>query len=137
MQPGEISLLGVWSDSAPNDSDKLTTELNGPHFTEFGRPNLTLDLEIHQHLGSLKYVINIIMWIRDTGCYNDTPLYFTDDIGIVFGPPTDYPSRFLRGRLFDSHHERWPLMGSRVLCCQVVTLKGYIDSNFCDTLGYG
>jgi hypothetical protein len=31
---------------------------------------LTLDLEIHQHLGSLKHVINIIMWIRDTGCYN-------------------------------------------------------------------
>jgi hypothetical protein len=23
---------------------------------------------------------------------------FTDDIGIVFGPPTDYPLRFLRGR---------------------------------------
>jgi hypothetical protein len=30
---------------------------------------MTLDLEIHQHLGSLKHVINIIMWIRDTGCY--------------------------------------------------------------------
>jgi hypothetical protein len=29
---------------------------------------------------------------------DDTPLYFTDDIRIVFGPPTDYPSRFLRGR---------------------------------------
>jgi hypothetical protein len=23
---------------------------------------------------------------------------FTDDIGIVFGPPTDYPPRFSRGR---------------------------------------
>jgi hypothetical protein len=32
--------------------------------------NLTLDLEIHQHLGSLKYVINIIIWIRDMGCYS-------------------------------------------------------------------
>jgi hypothetical protein len=31
--------------------------------------NLTLDLEIHQHLGSLKYVINIIMCVRDMGCY--------------------------------------------------------------------
>jgi hypothetical protein len=31
--------------------------------------NLTLDWEIHQHLGSFKHVINIIMWIRDTGCY--------------------------------------------------------------------
>jgi hypothetical protein len=29
---------------------------------------------------------------------DDTPLYFTDDIGIVFGPPTDYPLRFLCGR---------------------------------------
>jgi hypothetical protein len=29
---------------------------------------------------------------------DDTPLYFTDDIGIVFMPPTDYPMRFLRGR---------------------------------------
>jgi hypothetical protein len=29
---------------------------------------------------------------------DDTPLYFTDDIGIVFGPPTDYPERFSRGR---------------------------------------
>jgi hypothetical protein len=29
---------------------------------------------------------------------DDTPLYFTDDIGIVFGPPMDYPSRFSRGR---------------------------------------
>jgi hypothetical protein len=29
---------------------------------------------------------------------DDTPLYFMDDIGIVFGPPTDYPVRFSRGR---------------------------------------
>jgi hypothetical protein len=36
--------------------------------------NLTLDLEIHQHLGSLKHVIYIIMWIRDTGCYSDGAL---------------------------------------------------------------
>jgi hypothetical protein len=49
------------------------TELNGPHFSEFGRLNLTLDLEIPQHLGSLKHVINIIMWIRDTGCYSPPP----------------------------------------------------------------
>jgi hypothetical protein len=26
--------------------------------------------------------------------FNDTPLYFTDDIGIMFRPPTDYPLRF-------------------------------------------
>jgi hypothetical protein len=30
---------------------------------------LILDLEFRQHLGSLKHVINIIMWIRDTECY--------------------------------------------------------------------
>jgi hypothetical protein len=29
---------------------------------------------------------------------DDTLPRFTDDIGIVFGPPTDYLSRFLRGR---------------------------------------
>jgi hypothetical protein len=30
---------------------------------------LILDLEFHQHLWSLKHVINIIMWFRDMGCY--------------------------------------------------------------------
>jgi hypothetical protein len=34
---------------------------------------LSLDLEIHQHLGSPKHVINIIMWISDMGCYNPPP----------------------------------------------------------------
>jgi hypothetical protein len=29
---------------------------------------------------------------------DDTLPRFMDDIGIVFRPPTDYPSRFLRGR---------------------------------------
>jgi hypothetical protein len=29
---------------------------------------------------------------------DNTPLYLTDDIGIVFGPPTDCPMRFSRGR---------------------------------------
>jgi hypothetical protein len=32
--------------------------------------NLNLDFEFQQLLGSLKHVINIIMWIRDTGCYS-------------------------------------------------------------------
>jgi hypothetical protein len=50
-----------------------------------------------------------------------------------------------RGRtqslLFDSHHKRWPLMLPSWLTC--VVLSGYfpckvtIDSNLCDTLGYG
>jgi hypothetical protein len=40
-------------------------------FQNLETSNLTLDLEIHQHLGSLKHVINIIMWIRDTGCYSN------------------------------------------------------------------
>jgi hypothetical protein len=31
--------------------------------------NLILDLEFDHHLGSHKYVINIIMWFRDMGCY--------------------------------------------------------------------
>jgi hypothetical protein len=29
--------LGVWSESAAINSEKSTNELNGPHFTEFGR----------------------------------------------------------------------------------------------------
>jgi hypothetical protein len=37
MPPGTISLLEVWSDYAPINYEKSTTELNGPHFTEFGR----------------------------------------------------------------------------------------------------
>jgi hypothetical protein len=32
--------------------------------------NLNLDFEFQQLLGSLKHVINIIMWIRDMGSYN-------------------------------------------------------------------
>jgi hypothetical protein len=36
MPPGTISLLGVWFGSAPINSEKLTTELNGPHCTELG-----------------------------------------------------------------------------------------------------
>jgi hypothetical protein len=31
------------------------------------------DLEIQQHLGSLKHVINIIIWIRDTRYYSPPP----------------------------------------------------------------
>jgi hypothetical protein len=30
-------------------------------------------LEFHQHLGSLKHVINIIMGFRDMGCYTRLP----------------------------------------------------------------
>jgi hypothetical protein len=37
MRPGTISLEGVWSNSAPINFEKLTTELNGPHYTELGR----------------------------------------------------------------------------------------------------
>jgi hypothetical protein len=69
MPSGAISILRVGINSAPINSEKSMTELNDPHFTELGRPNLTLDLEIQQHLVSLKYVINIIIWIRDMGCY--------------------------------------------------------------------
>jgi hypothetical protein len=74
VPPGTIYLLRVWSEYAPINSEKSTTELNDPHFTEIGTLRiLTLDLEIYQHLGSLKHVINIIMWIRDMGCYNSLP----------------------------------------------------------------
>jgi hypothetical protein len=61
MPSGTISLLRVGTNSTLIISEKSTTELNGPHFTELERLNLTLDLNIPQHLRSLKYVINIIM----------------------------------------------------------------------------
>jgi hypothetical protein len=70
MPSETISLLRVWTNSVPLNSEKLTTELNGLHFRDWKTLNLSLDLEIQQHLGSLKHVINIIIWIRDTGCYN-------------------------------------------------------------------
>jgi hypothetical protein len=70
MPSGTISLLRVWTNSISLNSEKLITELNDPHFTEIGILRiLTLDLEIQQHLGSPKLVINIIIWIRDMGCY--------------------------------------------------------------------
>jgi hypothetical protein len=34
MSSGTISLLGVWSNSIKINSEKLTTGLNSPHFTE-------------------------------------------------------------------------------------------------------
>jgi hypothetical protein len=45
---------------------------------------------------------------------------FTDDIGIVFGPPMDYPSRFSRGRWHKSEvgpaPTLWQSMGKMVTC---------------------
>jgi hypothetical protein len=68
---------------------------------------------------------------------DDTPLYFTDDIEIVFGPPMNYPSRF---RVEDGTRVRWVrlnylivimkgghsccLRGSHVSCCQINTFQG-------------
>jgi hypothetical protein len=37
MSSGTISLSGVGINSAPINSEKSTTKLNGPHFSEFGR----------------------------------------------------------------------------------------------------
>jgi hypothetical protein len=37
MPSGKISLLRVGTNSAQINSEKVTTELNGPHFLEFGR----------------------------------------------------------------------------------------------------
>jgi hypothetical protein len=62
--------LGVWSKSIQNNSKKFLTELNGPHCTEQKILNLNTDFEIQQLLGFVKHVINIIIWIRDTGCHN-------------------------------------------------------------------
>jgi hypothetical protein len=37
MPSGTISLLRVGTNSAPINSEKSMTELNGSHFSEFGR----------------------------------------------------------------------------------------------------
>jgi hypothetical protein len=50
-----------------------------------GSSNLTLDLEIYQHLVSLKHVIYIIMLIRYTGCYSNTIMFGDNSEGKVFG----------------------------------------------------
>jgi hypothetical protein len=68
MPPGTISRMGVWPDSAPIKSEKSTTELNGPHFIELENFRI-------QIIGSLKHVINIIICIRDTGCYTQARLW--------------------------------------------------------------
>jgi hypothetical protein len=36
MSSGTIALLIVGTNAAPINSEKSTTELNGPHFSEFG-----------------------------------------------------------------------------------------------------
>jgi hypothetical protein len=59
----------VWSKLIPVNSEKLVITLNSPHYTEHITSNLNSDFEFQQHLGSLKYMINITIWIRDTGCY--------------------------------------------------------------------
>jgi hypothetical protein len=43
-------------------------------------------------MGSVNLVASMVAEL------DDTPLYFMDDIGIVFGPPTNYPARFSCGR---------------------------------------
>jgi hypothetical protein len=51
---------------------------------------------------------------------DDTPLYFTDDIGIVFGPPTDYPSGF---RVEDGTRVRWARLDSLIVNVKVFSLQ--------------
>jgi hypothetical protein len=82
---------------------------------------------------------------------DNTPLYFTGNIGIVWGPPMDawrgitwkICTRVWWARL-DSlivvvkRGHSCCLHGSRVSCCQVIfPCKVTIDSNLCNTLGYG
>jgi hypothetical protein len=63
----------VWSYSTPINSEKSQTGLNGPHYTEFENLNLNPGFEFQQLLVSLKYVINLVMWIRDMGCHRTVP----------------------------------------------------------------
>jgi hypothetical protein len=73
---------------------------------------------------------------------DDTSPYFTDDIGIVWGPPTDARRGAVGpARLYDSRHELWPLVVPSWLTCVMLldyfSCKVYIDSNLYDTLRYG
>jgi hypothetical protein len=76
-------------------------------------------------------------------------LYFTDDIGIVFGLPTDYLVRF---RMEDGTRVRWTRLDSLIVnakcghslyLCGCVMLSGYfpckvtIDSNLRETSDMG
>jgi hypothetical protein len=68
-------------------------------------------VSIKDHVGcallqqALSYVLMHMRFMGSTNLVasmvtelDDTTLYFTDDIGIVFGPPTDYLMRFSHGR---------------------------------------
>ena len=55
------------SNSTPANYQKLSTELNGPHYSELETSNLNLDFEIQQLLVSLTHVINLTMWINTRG----------------------------------------------------------------------
>ena len=53
--------------STPANYQKLSTELNGPHYSELETSNLSSDFEIQQLLVSLTHVINLTMWIKTWG----------------------------------------------------------------------
>jgi hypothetical protein len=62
--------LVVWSNSIPINFQKLLTESIGTHYTETYKLRIQiLILKSIELLGSLKYVINIILQIRYMGCY--------------------------------------------------------------------
>jgi hypothetical protein len=78
-------------------------------------------------MGSRKFSSLIVVEL------DDTLPRFTDDIGIVFEPPTDYPSRFSRGRRHEGEvgpgPTLWQSMRKVVLVIPVwftcVMLSGY------------
>jgi hypothetical protein len=87
-------------------------------------------LEFHQHLGSVKYVINIIMWFIDMGCYSPRPtlrrIVSTPGPMLIVGPPSTLPSgprqSGVVGLSLESTLVACPSLGShwiRTLCHQV------------------
>jgi hypothetical protein len=62
MSLGTISLLEVWSNSIPINSQKLLTKLISPHYTEAYKLRIQiLILKSIEILGSFKHVINLIL----------------------------------------------------------------------------
>jgi hypothetical protein len=70
MSSGAISLLSVWTNSIHLIRKNRQLSLMVHTLQKLEDFKLKLRLEIQQHLGSLKHVINIIIWMRDTGCYS-------------------------------------------------------------------
>jgi hypothetical protein len=71
MSSGTISYFRVWSNSILLNSKKSTTSLMVHTLQKLKDIEFKSRFRNSTTLRSLKHVINIIIWIRDTGCYTN------------------------------------------------------------------